>query len=124
MKSKHSLHNHSLTAIFSALERTFLAYLRTSLALVNLGVIVAQLFQLQSSQSPKLVKTYFDSGIPHAAACIAVATIVLILGAFRAWRQQNAMLRGKVHSGGWEIIIIVLMALTVRQSLLRNRPVC
>ena len=42
--------------------------------------------------------------------------IILVLGTYRFWRQQNAMLRGKVHAGGWEtnavgiLIVVVCIA--------------
>jgi len=31
---------------------------------------------------------------------------VVIVGAHRFWRQQNAMVRGKVFTGGWELLLI------------------
>lgn len=91
-----------------ALERTFLGYLRTSLALSVLSVIIAQLFRLQHSQNPNRVFGYFTLGIPLACVCIGVAILILLLGAYRFWRQQNAILRGKVLAGGWELNAIGL----------------
>lgn len=100
----------SLITIFLALERTFLGYLRTSLALATLGVVVAQLSRLQNSNPA--IRSYL-LGIPFAATLVAAAILVLVLGAVRFWRQQNAMLRGKVHSGGWEIITVMLTVFIV-----------
>ena len=93
---------------FPALERTFLGYLRTSLALSMVSVIIAQLFRLQHAQNPNNVFGFFVLGIPLACVCIGAAIIVLLLGAHRFWRQQNAILRGKVHAGGWEVNAIGL----------------
>ena len=87
----------------TALERTYLAYLRTSLALSFLAAIIAQLFRLQRSSQPDLELGYFVLGKPLACMCVVAAIIVSILGTWRFWRQQNAMLRGKVWAGGWEM---------------------
>ena len=39
--------------------------------------------------------------------------VILLLGAYRFWRQQNAILRGKVHAGGWEVNAIGVTVLMV-----------
>ena len=91
-----------------ALERTFLGYMRTSLALSMASVIIAQLFRLEHAQNPNKTFGYFTLSIPLACVCIGAAFIVILLGAYRFWRQQNAILRGKVHAGGWEINAIGL----------------
>ena len=59
---------------------------------------------------------FFVLGIPLAAMCIGGSIFILALGAYRFWKQQNAMLRGKVHAGGWDINgmggIVLLVRLT------------
>ena len=72
------------------------------------SVIIAQLFRLEHSQNPNKVFGFFVLGIPLACICIGAAIVVLLLGTHRFWRQQNAMMRGKVHAGGWEINAIGL----------------
>lgn len=97
-----------------ALERTFLGYLRTSQALSMLGVIISQLFHLQHSTSPDPVLGYFVVGKPLAAICQGAAIYTLILGSYRWWRQQNAIVRGKVLVGGFEVTLIGMGFLLVR----------
>ena len=91
-----------------ALERTYLGYFRTSIAFSILGVTIAQLFRLQKPAAPNLRFGFFVLGIPLACACIGAALLVVVLGAYRFWRQQNALARGKVHAGGWELNFIAL----------------
>ncbi|OJD29447.1 uncharacterized protein BKCO1_8000022 [Diplodia corticola] len=91
-----------------ALERTFLGYLRTSIALSMTGVMIAQLMRLQHAPNPDPRYGYHALGKPLAAVFITAAIAVLILGAFRFWRQQNAIVRGKVFAGGWEILAIMI----------------
>jgi len=94
-----------------ALERTFLGYLRTSVALSM--VVVAQLFRLGSQPLPGGRLGYYRVSIPLAAAFILSAMAVSVLGAVRFWRQQAAMTRGKVHAGGWEVLLIMGISILV-----------
>jgi uncharacterized membrane protein YidH (DUF202 family) len=96
-----------------ALERTFMGYLRTSLALSVTGVTIAQLFRLQHSYNPDADFGFFVTGTPLAACFIIAAIIVLSLGAIRFWKQQSAIVRGKVIAGGWEINVIMIGSLLV-----------
>ncbi|KAL0935172.1 uncharacterized protein CTRU02_209763 [Colletotrichum truncatum] len=96
----------------SALERTFLAYLRTGVVTAILGTIVAQLFALQQSDSGF---GYTMVGKPLASVCYGLSMCTTLLGACRVWRLQHAMLRGKAIAGGFEVMSLALgfLALTV-----------
>lgn len=89
--------------IIKALERTFLAYIRTSTVIAMQGVLVAQLFRLQRPSQTVNRLSFYEVGIPLSVACHFVAVVVALIGAFRFWRQQNAIARGKVYAGGWEL---------------------
>ncbi|KAJ5644441.1 hypothetical protein N7507_010452 [Penicillium longicatenatum] len=86
-----------------ALERTFLAYIRTSVVIAMQGVVIAQLFRLQRARSDEDRLRFYQVGIPLAVSCHGVAVLVALIGAFRFWRQQNAISLGKIHAGGWEL---------------------
>jgi len=96
-----------------ALERTYLGYLRTSVALSIAGVTVAQLFRLQHAYNPDLEFGFYVVGIPLAACFIGSAIVVVLLGAVRFWRQQRAIVRGKVWAGGWEINVVMGMSISL-----------
>jgi len=96
-----------------ALERTFLGYLRTSVALSMTGIVIAQLFRLQHSYSPNQTFGFYVAGIPLAGCFILAGMVVVVLGAIRFWRQQRAMVRGKVWAGGWEINVIMAGSILV-----------
>ncbi|KAI7167469.1 hypothetical protein KC316_g11932 [Hortaea werneckii] len=87
-------------------ERTYLGYLRTSLALSMIGVIISQLYRLQHSPSPDPVYGYYVLGKPIASIFHASGLGVVLVGAVRFFRQQSAMSIGKVHAGGWEVLVI------------------
>ncbi|KAJ5167634.1 uncharacterized protein N7482_003228 [Penicillium canariense] len=86
-----------------ALERTFLAYIRTSVTIAMQGVLIAQLFRLQRPTTPEDRLRFYEVGIPLSVACHCVALLVALIGAYRFWRQQSAISVGKVHAGGWEL---------------------
>lgn len=104
---------------WEALERTFLAYMRTAATFSIQGVLVAQLFRLQSSKSsgapggPSSRLKFASVAVPLSVAYQTCAILVALLGAYRFWRQQNAIARGKVLSGGWEIHGIGFMTFVV-----------
>ncbi|GAD99718.1 hypothetical protein ANI_1_1512134 [Paecilomyces variotii No. 5] len=102
-----------------ALERTFLAYIRTSVATSMLGVLIAQLFRLQraTASPPPHRFGFYAVGIPLSVVCHSVAILIAAMGAHRFWKQQHAMALGTVYVGGWELnciaILISAVALTI-----------
>jgi len=96
----------TVAVVPGTLERTFLGYLRTSLALSMLGIVVAQLFRLQHSPTPNPHFGFFVLGKPLAIICQGAAIYTTLIGVFRTWRSQNAIVRGKAISGGYEIVAL------------------
>ena len=81
-----------------ALERTFLAYIRTSDAFVSLGVVIVQLFILADANR--------TTGIVLAGFIFAIAILMAMLACARFFRQQKLLLRGRTTAGGWDINLI------------------
>lgn len=88
---------------YLALERTFLGWLRTSVALISLGVVITQLFVLKDVDPTK------GKILGVIMSCGGI--IVILLGCFRYLNQQRLLTRGKALSGGWhhQVLIIVLL---------------
>lgn len=97
-------------------ERTFLGFLRTSLALSIMGIIVAQFMRLEHTMHPDKAFGYFILSKPLAAILQGAALCTTLLGACRFWRQQSAMAIGKAHAGGWEITALGAGTLLVGQK--------
>jgi uncharacterized membrane protein YidH (DUF202 family) len=93
--------------VTTANERTFLAYLRTSLVFSMLGVLIAQLYRLQHSPSPGVVFGYYLLSLPLSILFQCAAVLILLLGCIRFYRQQAAMARGKVRAGGWDLYTLM-----------------
>ncbi|KXG52085.1 uncharacterized protein PGRI_083690 [Penicillium griseofulvum] len=102
---------------YFALERTFLAYIRTSLVITQQGVLIAQLFRLQAAEAVADRLGFRKVGTPLSVACYCVGILVALVGAYRFWRQQGAIARGRIHAGGWELnsvgILLGCITLTV-----------
>ncbi|EAU85930.2 hypothetical protein CC1G_02953 [Coprinopsis cinerea okayama7 len=84
-----------------ASERTFLAYVRTSLAVASSGVALIQLFTVASNHhsQPDGVLPFLSGPIepyvrPLGAATILVGLSVLIIGVFRYFIIQSSLTRG------------------------------
>lgn len=93
-----------------ALERTLLAYIRTSVVIAMQGVLIAQLFRLQQ---PGDRLKFYVAGKPLAVTCHCIAILVALIGAYRFWRQQGAISAGKVHAGGWEMNAVGILICVV-----------
>ncbi|OQE07065.1 hypothetical protein PENVUL_c015G09115 [Penicillium vulpinum] len=108
---------HKSSRDYFALERTFLAYIRTSIAVTQQGVLIAQLFRLQAADALADRLGFRQVGTPLSVACYCVAILVALVGAYRFWRQQSAIARGKIYAGGWELntvgILMGCITLTV-----------
>ncbi|PYH79165.1 hypothetical protein BO82DRAFT_356765 [Aspergillus uvarum CBS 121591] len=118
-----------------ALERTFLAWLRTSLAFASIGIAVTQLFRLNntgnvtgvdpSSQTLNIdpasvaissaAQRLRSIGKPLGTTFIGVAILILLVGFHRYFESQYWIIRGKFPAsrGSVGLIAIVAAALIV-----------
>ena len=72
------------------------------------GVLIAQLFRLQRHppEKPGSKIGFYEISVPLSASCHGIAAIVAFVGAYRFWKQQNAISKGKIYAGGWELNFI------------------
>ena len=99
-------------------ERTYLAWLRTSLSFASIGVAVAQLFSLNQAigggtgNGSEMLRRF---GQPLGATFIGVAIIVLLLGVKRYFSAQSWMTRGKFPASRGSVGLLSAIALLVSQ---------
>ncbi|KAK3058560.1 hypothetical protein LTR09_000124 [Extremus antarcticus] len=117
-----------------ALERTFLAWLRTSLSFASIGIAVTQLFRLNtslakgdnphtSSASDNLLEqiqkrdvSEADThrlrhvGKPLGATFLAISILILLLGFHRYFESQHYVIRGKFPASRGTIILVSFVA--------------
>ncbi|KAF8635861.1 hypothetical protein AX15_000053 [Amanita polypyramis BW_CC] len=99
-----------------ALERTFLAYLRTSLAIVTAGVALVQLFISASATSDDshmaAVQRLHISVRALGASSIILGLVILITGVIRYFSIQNALTTGMFPTARLSTCMIA-MAVTI-----------
>lgn len=110
-----------------ALERTFLAWLRTSLAFASIGIAITQLFRLNSSSSSggpgqgegggggskgadSSIATLRQVGRPLGATFLAISILVLFLGYNRYHQSQQWIMRGKFPASRGTVLLVSLVA--------------
>lgn len=64
--------------------------------------------RLQHAPTPNLRFGFFVLGKPLSCICQGAAIYTLMIGCFRTWRSQNAIVRGKAISGGFEIVALAI----------------
>ncbi|OJT11962.1 hypothetical protein TRAPUB_11484 [Trametes pubescens] len=74
-----------------ALERTFLAYARTSLTIASTGVALVQLFTLSAATTNKDLERFAR---PLGTVMIILGLYTLVVGVIRYFMVQDALIRG------------------------------
>lgn len=96
-----------------ALERTFLAWLRTSLSFASIGIAITQLFRLNTSlqdgTSPIDQNQLHHVGKPLGATFIAIAIVILFIGFHRYFESQHYVIRGKFPASRGSIFFVTLI---------------
>ncbi|PYI06845.1 PF02656 domain protein [Aspergillus sclerotiicarbonarius CBS 121057] len=116
-----------------ALERTFLAWLRTSLAFASIGIAVTQLFRLNSAGSNANSADFTSSGFspvydptairitsassrlrsigkPLGTTFIGVAIFILLIGFHRYFESQYWIIRGKFPASRGSVALTAIVA--------------
>lgn len=107
-------------------ERTFLAWLRTSLTFVTIGIGVAQLFRLEEKSSLvningvtiKLTNDEKSSiirnlGKPLSILSILLGILTLLIGIFRFYQTQKLLVRDVYPATRVGVMIIVIFILAM-----------
>ncbi|KAJ5301333.1 hypothetical protein PENANT_c023G09182 [Penicillium antarcticum] len=123
-----------------ALERTFLAWMRTSLAFASIGIAVTQLFRLNSANQDTTPNAYkindanpailppnlsYDSAALHASSAssrlrsvgkplgstfIGVSILILVVGFHRYFESQYWIIRGKFPASRGSVALTAFVA--------------
>jgi uncharacterized membrane protein YidH (DUF202 family) len=113
-----------LIAYFDMVERTFLAWLRTSLSFASIGIAITQLFRLNTSLSnthqhrlPSESQTTISPqarlrhlGKPLGATFIGISIVMLFIGFHRYFEAQHYVIRGKFPASRGSIVIVSVVA--------------
>ncbi|KAK3809471.1 MAG: hypothetical protein J3Q66DRAFT_288203 [Benniella sp.] len=95
-------------------ERTFLAWLRSSLSLITVGVAITQLFRLQTNSSGGgKVDKVTELGRPIGGSFVALGILFLWLGTSRYFHSQNVLSYGQFPASRGSVIIATVTVMAV-----------
>jgi len=96
-------------------ERTFLAWLRTSLAFASIGIAITQLFRLNTSLADdhQQVDRLRHLGKPLGATFLSISILILFLGYRRYLSSQHWVIKGKFPASRGTIMLVSFIALAV-----------
>lgn len=101
---------------FLANERTFLAWIRTSIAIISLGFVVAKfslwLRELAAHLAPQMQTFKVGASMPIGVAMMALGGVLAVLAAWRYQVVNRAIENGIVTADrGLVILVTVMVAL-------------
>jgi len=101
----------NLPCIFANVSCSFNDWSNCCTAFVGTAQLTMDIYwrsnsRLQHAPKPNAVFGFYALGKPLACICQGAAIYSLLIGTFRTWRSQNAIVRGKAITGGYEIILM------------------
>jgi putative membrane protein len=109
-----SIHDDKRATEYLANERTFLAWMRTSIAVISLGFVVAKfsvwLRELALRLAPQMHAPESGASLPIGIAMMALGGVLSVLAAWRYHKVNLAIERGEVRA---DLGLIVLMTVMI-----------
>ncbi len=95
------------------IERTFLAWLRTSLAFASIGIAITQLFRLNTTSAASGGSDPYQHlrqmGKPLGATFLAISIVMLFVGFHRYFESQHWIIRGKFPASRGSIALVAFI---------------
>jgi uncharacterized membrane protein YidH (DUF202 family) len=94
-------------------ERTFLAWIRTSLSLITVGVAISQLYRLSDNEQPVTGMHSPYVGKLMGSTFVMMGILYVILACWRYFHTQHAMTQGMFPANRLPVLIGALLVLLV-----------
>ena len=109
-------------AEYLANERTFLAWVRTGIAVISLGFVVAKfsvwLRELAVRLDPRVRVGPTGASLPIGVTLMALGGLLVVLAARRYWVVNHSIVRGKVGPDHGLIILVTLMVVILAVAMI------
>jgi putative membrane protein len=113
MNPKRAIHPEKKATEYLANERTFLAWIRTAIAVISLGFVVAKfslwLKELATRFAPNFQPTDSGASLPIGVGMMALGAILTILAARRYHVVNLDIERGEVTADRSLVIFVTVM---------------
>ena len=107
------VHDDKRATEYLANERTFLAWIRTSIAVISLGFVVAKfsvwLRELASRLDPQMHASENGASLPIGVAMMALGGLLAVLAAWRYHKVNLAIESGQVSADRGLVILVTIM---------------
>ena len=107
------IHDEKRATEYLANERTFLAWIRTSIAVISLGFVVAKfsvwLRELALRLDPNMHAPENGASLPIGVAMMALGGLLTVLAAWRYHKVNLAIERGQVTADRGLVILVTVM---------------
>lgn len=104
-------------AEYLANERTFLAWVRTGIAVISLGFVIAKfsvwLRELATRLNPQSVPRHSGASLPIGLTMMGLGGILVLLAARRYWVVNHSIEKGKVSADHGLIILVTALVLSL-----------
>jgi putative membrane protein len=98
---------------YLANERTFLAWIRTSIAVISLGFVVSKfsvwLHELAARLTPQAATNEGGASLPIGLAMMALGAVLALLAAWRYHKVNLAIEKGDVQADRGLVILVTVM---------------
>lgn len=105
-------------------ERTFLAWLRTSLSFITIGIGITQLFRLEDKPSKVLINRFVveldntshaitEYGRPLGCIFIVLGILTLLFGVVRYFKVQHMLVKNYYPATRLSVLILISLLLIV-----------
>jgi putative membrane protein len=103
-------------------ERTFLAWVRTSISVLGLGFVVAKfsvwLHELSARLGEPVRGSHSGMSLPLGVAMMAIGAFLAIVAAWRFRRVRDAIIRGQPSTGDHTVTIVAMLVLAMAAALI------
>lgn len=107
---------------YLANERTFLAWVRTSIAVISLGFVIAKfsvwLRELAIRLNPQAVPRHSGASLPMGLTMMGLGAVLVVLAARRYWVVNHCIERGKVSADHGLIILVTALVLSLAVAMI------
>jgi putative membrane protein len=111
------IHEEKRATEYLANERTFLAWIRTSIAVISLGFVVSKfsvwLRELSLRFSPQAPTTQNGASLPIGVTLMALGAVLAGLAAWRYHKVNLAIEKGEVRADRGLVILVTIMVVVL-----------
>ena len=109
-------------AEYLANERTFLAWVRTSIAVISLGFVVTKfslwMHEIAVRLDPNTPPRRMGASLPIGVTLMALGSLLVLLAARRYWVVNHSIVRGRVSPDHGLVILVTAMIVLLASAMI------